>query len=418
MEWAENARFLPNPHSDGAPVEYAAEAALSAAMALVPDIERCVAKGKVPCSDGSARSDRSIYTGLCGLTIGFLRLGTATRQQQPLRRAREVALACVKAELVQRDSPVSFFCGAPGGIAVACAASGLLGDDAERTSLLRQLLDYADAACAHQDDELLFGRAGYIYAVLFATRGGAPRAVAADVDATLRRVAERIIANGKAMGAAAKPPWPLLWHCFGEPYLGAAHGTIGVLAMLWRCHHCLPAESRLLVRETTARLLQIRHASTGNPPIALGDKKDVHVHWCHGSPGLPAMIVAAIEADGDSADGALRAAALRAGEDVWRRGVLLKGNGLCHGLAGNGYAFLSLYRLTGEQVHLDRARAFASLLEDARVQGQMAQHEDPQRRVLGQPDSPGSLMEGSVGVLCFLLDLAAPEAAAFPGWEL
>ena len=35
MEWAENARFLPNPHSDGAPVEYAAEAALSAAMALV-----------------------------------------------------------------------------------------------------------------------------------------------------------------------------------------------------------------------------------------------------------------------------------------------------------------------------------------------------------------------------------------------
>eukprot|EP00662_Eupelagonemidae_sp_cell21_P057865 gene57865-biopygen44113 len=39
--------------------------------------------------------------------------------------------------------------------------------------------------------------------------------------------------------------------------------------------------------------------------------------------------------------GALRDAALRAGDVVWERGVILKGNGLCHGIAGNGYTFLS-----------------------------------------------------------------------------
>ena len=33
--------------------------------------------------------------------------------------------------------------------------------------------------------------------------------------------------------------------------------------------------------------------------------------------------------------------------------------GLCHGTAGNGYAFLKLYRRTGDPKWLARARAFA-----------------------------------------------------------
>jgi hypothetical protein len=40
------------------------------------------------------------------------------------------------------------------------------------------------------------------------------------------------------------------------------------------------------------------------------------------------------------------AAARRAGEVVWERGLLKKGPGLCHGVAGNGYALLALYKAT------------------------------------------------------------------------
>lgn len=36
------------------------------------------------------------------------------------------------------------------------------------------------------------------------------------------------------------------------------------------------------------------------------------------------------------------AAAQRAGEVTWRYGLLRKGPGLCHGLAGNGYCLLAL----------------------------------------------------------------------------
>lgn len=40
---------------------------------------------------------------------------------------------------------------------------------------------------------------------------------------------------------------------------------------------------------------------------------------------------------------------------IWHRGLLRKGYGICHGTAGNGYAFLSLYKLTQEKKYLYRA---------------------------------------------------------------
>ena len=47
--------------------------------------------------------------------------------------------------------------------------------------------------------------------------------------------------------------------------------------------------------------------------------------------------------------------AVDCGEVIWQRGLLRKGYGICHGTAGNGYAFLSLYRTTREKKYLYRA---------------------------------------------------------------
>ena len=38
-------------------------------------------------------------------------------------------------------------------------------------------------------------------------------------------------------------------------------------------------------------------------------------------------------------------AARSGGELVWQRGLIKKGPGLCHGVAGNGYTFLHLYQV-------------------------------------------------------------------------
>src|SRR4029077_1921351 len=47
------------------------------------------------------------------------------------------------------------------------------------------------------------------------------------------------------------------------------------------------------------------------------------------------------------------------GELTWRAGPLAKGANLCHGTAGNRLAFLKLFRRTGDELWLERARAFA-----------------------------------------------------------
>jgi len=39
-------------------------------------------------------------------------------------------------------------------------------------------------------------------------------------------------------------------------------------------------------------------------------------------------------------------AASRAGDLVWRQGLLKKGPGLCHGVTGNAYALLKLWKVT------------------------------------------------------------------------
>ena len=193
---------------------------------------------------------------------------------------------------------------------------------------------------------------------------------------------------------------------------------MGILAMLLHCARlgCLSPPSCALVDATLRRLLALRFAD-GNVPTALGrGESDGLVHWCHGAPGLPALLASALGFGGggvssgsSSSSGslaqactvpreALLAAARAAADVVWTRGLLTKGYGLCHGVCGNGYAFLTLHRLTGEEAQLGRAFAFATLLGDEGFARVVAETDDPQRKVRGLPDSPQSLMEGDAGV--------------------
>ena len=50
-----------------------------------------------------------------------------------------------------------------------------------------------------------------------------------------------------------------------------------------------------------------------------------------------------------------------------------KGAGLCHGTAGNGYAFLKLFERTRDELWLERARAFA-MHAVAQVEHGLAEH--------------------------------------------
>ena len=139
--------------------------------------------------------------------------------------------------------------------------------------------------------------------------------------------------------------------------LGPAHGFAGNVLVLSRGDLLDPARRAELERRAVAALA--KHAVRGDgfaqwPPTLEPSSRPRRVQWCHGAPGIVASLTALAPTDDELGD-LLRAG----GELTWQAGPLRQGANLCHGTAGNGYAFLKLHERTGDELWLQRARAFA-----------------------------------------------------------
>lgn len=157
-------------------------------------------------------------------------------------------------------------------------------------------------------------------------------------------------------------------------YLGAGHGFAGNAdallrgaallssaqcdTLLDRCAETLAATA-LRSGQTVNWRPRADHGEGEPPPL---------VQWCHGAPGMVTGLAHYPRGRSAVVDDLL----LAAGHAVWASGPLVKGHGLCHGTAGNGYAFLALHARTGDALWLDRARAFAmhAIEQQARMREQ------------------------------------------------
>ncbi len=135
-----------------------------------------------------------------------------------------------------------------------------------------------------------------------------------------------------------------------RPHLGPAHGFAG------NVHALRGFVEEDVLRARVARLLTRTAAREDGlvnwPPVDRPyseSASSIRVQWCHGAPGIIATL-------GDLMP---RELTIGGGELIWRAGPLRKGAGLCHGTAGNGFAFLTLHELTGDSRWLQRARRFA-----------------------------------------------------------
>jgi hypothetical protein len=138
--------------------------------------------------------------------------------------------------------------------------------------------------------------------------------------------------------------------------IGPAHGFAGNVFVLARGN--LLDDERRAALETRALATLDRHALRADGvaqwrPSVEPSRVPRRTQWCHGAPGIVASL-------GSLAPGndALTELLLAGGELTWRAGPLRKGANLCHGTAGNGYAFLKLFERTGDELWLQRARAF------------------------------------------------------------
>jgi hypothetical protein len=143
-----------------------------------------------------------------------------------------------------------------------------------------------------------------------------------------------------------------------DQYLGPAHGFAS-------CVLALDGVDDL--SETLERFAVQKDGLVNWPPLArtrLDAQRDglIRTQWCHGAPGIVATLAPWMDEQ----------LAVAGGELTWRAGPLRKGPGLCHGTAGNGYAFLALFEKSGDELWLQRARAFAmhaaEQVDSARVQ--------------------------------------------------
>jgi lantibiotic modifying enzyme len=200
--------------------------------------------------------------------------------------------------------------------------------------------------------ELLWGAAGTMHAALSMHEWTAET-----------RWAELFRSSASALRAALidGPSGCRLWNqdLYGRrsTYLGAGHGFAGNAGALIRGLSLFQPPEReswveRIVATTLATALREGALANWSPAWpAYVDPKRL-LQWCHGAPGFVTSLARL-------SDRRLDDVLVAAGELIWTAGPLVKGAGLCHGTAGNGYAFLKLFRRTADERWLDRARAFA-----------------------------------------------------------
>jgi Lanthionine synthetase C-like protein len=171
------------------------------------------------------------------------------------------------------------------------------------------------------------------------------------------------------------------------------HGLVGNVLALLGGGDLLSGETRSgLVADTMAALERtaVREGGLATWPTSqgrelVGSDGEICLQWCAGAPGMVAAAASYLDEE----------LLLAGAETIWQAGPhgLEKGSSICHGTAGNGYAFLKVFERTRDERWLDRARRFAV---HALAQVRQAR----ERRGRGRY----SLWTGDVGVAVYAAD--------------
>lgn len=352
-----------------------------------------------------------LYLGTAGVAYMFYHLSKVPTLHEQRSAFLNDASEYIKPSLAisqkyanRKNDVPSFILGNCGVYAIAAAIYNNTGD-IERRDFFRKL--YYDAAYTCKDlrfldcgsDELFVGRAGYICGALWLAK---ETNTSLQID-DLHEISRVMIASGREYSLRHQSPSPLMYAYYDVEYFGAAHGLCSILQILLSVPSYLDANplDAKDVKASVDYLLSLQDTN-GNFPSATDDIHDRHelLHWCHGAPGIVYLMAKAYLSWHE--EKYLQSCEIMANL-IWKQGLLKKGPGLCHGIGGNAYVFLLLFRITNNQMYLHRAIAFARFMET-----------EDFKKYSRVPDNPFSLYEGIAGTVCFLADLTAPEQAAFP----
>uniref|UniRef100_A0A915DI62 Uncharacterized protein n=1 Tax=Ditylenchus dipsaci TaxID=166011 RepID=A0A915DI62_9BILA len=346
------------------------------------------------------------YTGVGGIGYSFLRCAKLIQWFSPEKCVENcnnfLRMQMSHSQDVVNDRSARYLTGDLGLLTIQ-TISDCIGKKSTTEAIvkIRKMVDHFVSSSSRSavEDELFNGRAGFLASIL-TLRFETGCEVISDV--AVCQILEVIIKSGRMNSMRNKSPHPLTFYWHDKEYLGAAHGLSGILQILFGFWDLLDDSSKQDVVETLDWLLSTQ-SEDGNFPSStsrIGSGNYELVHWCHGAAGVIHLLISAyIVLEKDK----YLQAARKCAECIWLKGILRKGPGICHGVSGNAYAFLLMYRLTQEENFVLRAKSFAAIMMNSGYQ-----------KLARTPDAPLSLFEGWAGSLCFLSDLANPMFAQFP----
>ncbi|MEX2207859.1 MAG: LanC-like protein [Myxococcota bacterium] len=336
------------------------------------------------------RPSASLYFGAAGVIWAIDHLA----EQGAVQRAREWA-ALVEPIRARNAALLEAIPTVRSAFLVGDAGMALVGHRLTRGAVwIERMAAAARANLAHASNELFVGTPGTLLAASALCEETGDPSLREGVEASAARVLEEL---------RFEPEFGCkLWtQEFGglTKLLGLVHGFAGNACALIHAGHERAIELEL---ERTLDATALLEPELANWPQSVGPPRPGRtaplVQICHGAPGVIVALARLAPLPGSR----LEALLWMGGELTWRAGPLAKGSGLCHGTAGNGYAFLSLYRRTAERLWLERARAFAM---------HAIEQWEAERALHGR--GRFSLWTGDPGLACFLWDCVR-ERDGFP----
>lgn len=330
---------------------------------------------------------RGLYGGAAGVLHGLWRLAEHDLYA-PSLDAAQIASGLYEPSLTSPDEPGS-------GSSLLVGSSGILvvADRFAPSATTRDLL--ADAIAAnvrHPSNELLLGAPG----TMLVGRAMYNRTREDRFAQLWRESAGVLLARQEPDGLWTQDLYGMRLRC-----IGAGHGFAGNIRALFDAPEWLDAPADVEARALrTARAFAVAEGEVATwPQLDIGSRTGAppRVQWCHGAAGM----VTSLSQLGlqDDSHGALLDAG---GELVWKAGPPSRNAGLCHGTAGNGFAFLALFTRTGDERWLERARLFAmhAIAQVARLRTASGRG----RYTLFTGDLGAALLAGA----CLTLDSAFP----------
>ena len=370
---------------------------LPAALSPVPSAElrqrlAGTLAGLVEELTGRTHRFADVYVGHAGVSLTLLLL---SRHDSSLCDERTCSLHLDRLEEKAFAPKVyTFLCGIGGFYALRAVFHP---SDPSSVETLTRLGETQVLSLPREECELLYGRAGFLYCLLFVRRGlQLPQLFSDLVVALIQQIVEEGMRKNE----------PMIWSWHGKKYLGAAHGVAGVLYVLLCCSSKeLDSIGNLhLWIETTLDVILDRYsvtdANSRNIVSTTDSRKNNLVHFCHGATGWIPLL---LKMWAISRKEKYLHMALECGETVWKRGILVsKGPGICHGIGGSICALVDLFTATRQSIWLERSKYFAMIL--VQLLDELSPH----------ADRPYSLMEGRAGALYSLGVVHALDAGRFP----